>query len=317
MRNWDKSLKMLIAECPQAFAELILGMLNIETRGIEILAQLDTEFQGTNLIADALLLTRLPNQEEVLVLTEFQSVADPEMPDRLLDYSSRARKKHKSRPTIASTIYLRDVGKVPEPPHCWSLQSGRKLLAFDYLSIKLHEQEAAKIPAFQHPAMLPLTMLTKGGANRIIVADVFNQLQSNGLKNLLPVTNLLANLALEKNQEDLDWLERKYRAMMGTLKDLPAYHWMTDDALQEGIEKGLEEGLATCRRGIASMIEIGFPGVLKFAQKELSLIRHTSLLEMLMTNIYRAKTPADVKRYLVKAVAESAELDKGGDSRTR
>lgn len=105
--------------------------------------------------------------------------------------------------------------------------------------------------------------------------------------------------------------------MTVNFKDLPAYHWMTDDAnegreegLEEGFEKGraqaLEEGL---QRAIASMIEGSFPGIIKFAKKQLPLIHHIAPLEKLVANVHKAQTPEEVKRYLSEAFAESLELD--------
>lgn len=314
MGDWDKSLKSLVADCPLAFAELILRELKINARGIKVVAQLDTGLQGYDLDADALLLITLEDGEEILVHIEFQSVSDNEMPDRLLEYCFRARKKYGRKPIVSCVIYLRDVGKVQEPPHSWGLKSGRKLMAFDYLAIKLHEEEADKLLTLNQPAILPLTLLTKGGASRTMVAGIFNELQSNGLRNLLPVTHLLANLVLKDNKVDLDWLERKYREMTVNFKDLPAYHWMTDDAYNEGREEGREEGLEkgrveSLRGAIASIIEESFPGVVKFAKKQLPLISHVAPLKKLVVNVHKAQTPEEVKRYLSEAFAESLEMD--------
>jgi predicted transposase YdaD len=319
--DWDKSLKTLVASDPQAFAEWILGEMEMETGGVKVIAQLNTEFQGYSLDADALLLVTLADEEEALIHIEFQSTADENMPDRLLDYCRRAREKYGSRPIISSVIYLRDVGKVPQPPYCWSLKSGRKLMAFDYLSIKLHEAAASKLIDLHQPAILPLTLLTKGGASRTIVTEVFNELLENGLNNLLPAAHLLANLAFHDNRANLDWLEREYRRMTVNFKDLPAYHWMTDDARNEGIEQGIERGieqgrkqereeeLARLRQAISAIIAKGFPSISKLAQKQLALIQHPAPLIKLLTNIYGVQSVDEVKRYLNEALEESLEID--------
>lgn len=64
MGNWDKGLKSLVANCPLAFAELILRELNIAPQGVTVVAQLDTKFQGYNLDADSLLLASLAFKEK-------------------------------------------------------------------------------------------------------------------------------------------------------------------------------------------------------------------------------------------------------------
>jgi predicted transposase YdaD len=239
--DWDKSLKSLVAGDPKAFVEWILRKLNVKAQEFEVVALLDTEFQGYNLDSDALLLIRLEDGEEILVHIEFQSTADEEMADRLLEYCFRARKKHGPKPIISLVIWLRNGGNLPEPPLVWALKNGLRMMAFDYLSIKLYEEEAEQLIALNQPALLPLTLLTKGGASRTIVTGIFNELQENGLQRLLPVTNLLAGLVFSENKANLEWLEREYQKMMDILKDSPAYHWMTDDARNEGLEQGREE----------------------------------------------------------------------------
>ena len=314
MGDWDKSLKSLVADCPRAFAELVLRELKLEMPGIKDIVQLDTHSQGYDLDADALLLITLEDGEEILLHIEFQSVTDQDMPERLLEYCFRARKKYGKKPIISCVIYLRDGGKVQEPPHCWELKSGRKFMAFDYLCIKLYEEEAEKLLELNQLAIWPLTLLTKGGANRTIVAGIFNELQTHGLRNLLPVTNLLASLAFQNDKSNLEWLERKYREMTIDFKDLPAYHWMTDDARDEGLaqgrEEGREEGLeAGLRLAIVGIIEQSFPALSKFAQKQLTLIHHTTPLAKLVTQIHAAQNPDEVKRYLTDAVEESLNFE--------
>ncbi len=144
----------------------------------------------------------------------------------------------------------------------------------------------------------------------------------NGLRHLFPVTNILAGLAFKNNQANLDWLEREYLKMADNiLKESPAYHWMTDDARNEGLIQGRVEGreegraaeraesIASLRQAIASVIEKGFPELSKRAQKQLALIQQPSLLTKLVIQLYDARNADEVKRYLSEALDESLELD--------
>jgi hypothetical protein len=295
-------MKTLVAESPRAFAELVLRGARIGGRAIKAVKSLNTEFQGYNLDADALLGVTLEDGEELLTHVEFQSVADADIEERLLEYGFRARKKYGKKPIVCCVIYLRHVGKVPDPPHCWQLQSGRRLLAFDYVSLKLHEQEAETLLSLDEPAMLPLALLTKGGASRTIVEGVFDELQRHGLRNLLPPTHLLASLALRDNVGDLAWLERMYHKMTVDFKDVPAYHWMTDDAREEGRADGL-------RLAIVSFIERNFSSATELAQTQLALIHDAGVLEKLVMTIYSAQTSEEVERALTDAAEESVKHD--------
>ena len=104
-------------------------------------------------------------------------------------------------------------------------------------------------------------------------------------------------------------------------KDLPAYHWMTDDARNEGIEQGREQGLeqglkqgqetelVRLRQTIAVIIEKGFPALTKVAQKQLALIQHPTPLLQLITNLYGVQSADEVRQYLREALEESLEIE--------
>lgn len=100
-------------------------------------------------------------------------------------------------------------------------------------------------------------------------------------------------------------------------KDLPAYHWMTDDARNEGIEQGIEQGrkkereedLVRLRQTIAVIIEKSFPAITKIAQKQLALIQHPTPLLKLITNLYGVQSADEVRQYLREALEESLEIE--------
>jgi flagellar biosynthesis/type III secretory pathway protein FliH len=137
-------------------------------------------------------------------------------------------------------------------------------------------------------------------------------------------------LVFQNSQSNLEWLERKYRAMTIDFRDLPAYyHWMTDDARQEGLAKGREEGineglkrgreetlkeahekdLAALRKVIADMIQQSFPNISKFARKHLLLINQDDVLMGLAIKIHIAQDSDEATAYLLEALKKSAELD--------
>ncbi len=284
MGDWDKSLKTLVVESPQAFAEWIM-----KETGLTVMGLLPTEFKVYDLVADGLLMLALQDGEEVVLLIEFQSTNDTEMGERLLDYSLRARKLH-SKEVIACVIFLRKDGEVPEPPLLWAYRNGKKYLVFEYTCIKLWELEAEELLALNQPALLPLTLLTKRGASRTIVEEIFANLLEHRLTNLLPVSNLLAGLVLE--EADREWLHRRYQHMTDILKDSPAYRWMTDDAREAGLEEGIKRGrkaereelLKELRVTVLTIVAGRYPKYLRLAKK---LVRDATDVERLQSLIIR------------------------------
>src|SRR5260370_36632171 len=113
MGKYDHAMKVIVDASPQAVARFVIQQYNLlrgthlPLEGLKVVAQLNTEFQGTEADADGLLMVELtlPDGETIMVLIEFQSKRDRTMPDRLIDYCLRARHKHGERPIIACVIY--------------------------------------------------------------------------------------------------------------------------------------------------------------------------------------------------------------------
>jgi predicted transposase YdaD len=86
---YDDTFKIFISENAQDFLSWLM-------KGAHLKEKLLTEFEGHKLHADALLSALLPETgEEMLLGIECQSEKDPTMPERLLEYNLRARRKHK------------------------------------------------------------------------------------------------------------------------------------------------------------------------------------------------------------------------------
>lgn len=176
MGHYDQAMKLIVAANPLAISEFILCYAGIEipVEGLTVVAMLNTEFEGYEVDADGLLLLRTSDGEEILLQIEFQSSKHKIMPDRQIEYCLQARKKHGPLPIISCVIYLRPDGKLQEPPLCWQLRSGRKLLLFDYVCIKLWKMTQEELLALNQPALLPLILLTKGEVNRTIVRELYD-----------------------------------------------------------------------------------------------------------------------------------------------
>jgi hypothetical protein len=238
MGQYDQAMKLIVDEDPLAITRFVIQQW-FQARGrqppgkIEILAQLGTEFQATKADADGLLLVRIGAYAPMMLHIEFQKKRDAIMSDRLLDYSLRARRKHDPFPVLSCVIYLHDDGSVQEPPMTWDILDEVRLLDFQYLCLKLWEIPREEILALHQPALLLLSLLTKGEVNRIIVKDMFQELLSNKLYDLLPVGQTIVSWLL--GNTNLEWLQKEYYQMLDFFKDAPAYEWMTASAREEGL----------------------------------------------------------------------------------
>lgn len=322
MGKYDRIMKLLVDGNPRAIVQFVLQRLQltrgliIKVDGIEVLGQLSTEFQGTEADADGLLLVTTEDGRQFLVHIEFQRKRDPLMGDRLLDYCLRARRKHSPKngpplPILSCVIFLIDDGQVPEPPLTWELFDGQKNLVFDYVCIKLWETPREELLALNQPGLLPLSLLTKGEVNRIIVKEMFDELLANKLNDLLPVGQTIATWVL--GATDLAWLKREYHKMLDFFKDSPAYEWMTEDARKEGREEGREEirtqlqrALDVFRQTVVGLVAERSPKLVRLAKKQVAAVENPEKLQKAVLLISSAKEDNEVARLL-------ADLDESED----
>jgi hypothetical protein len=310
---YDQTMKSLVAASPQEMAEFILHQTESQMgfrfqEEIKTVNLLNTQFEGYEVDADGLLQITTTDEEEFLLHIEFQSSRDNNMSDRQLEYSFRARKKYGEKPVISCVIYLRPDGKLQEPPLCWKFR-GHKFMAFDYICIKLWELTREELLALNQPALLPLTLLTKGGASRTIVDEVYQGLRQNRLQALFPVVNMLAEQVLGQN--DSEWLERKYAQMKDILQDTWTYQTMQKMAREEArketqeqiaqLQKEAEEARKeaeevrrqTLEQAVLAMVSERFPKLVRSAQPLIKLAQNPNQLQQLLISLSATQNEAD------------------------
>jgi len=303
MGQYDHAMKSLVNANPEAIAQFVLRQWRL-TRGetiqenAKVIAQLSTEFQGTEAEADGLLLMGT-EEDKFLIHIEFQSKRDTIMPDRLLDYCLRARHKHGYLPITSCVIYLHEDGHMQEPPACWEV-FGQKNMIFDYICIKLWEVPREEMLALNQPALLPLALLTKGEVNSIIIRDTFEELLANKLYDLLPIGQTIAAWLLRGT--NLEWLKKEYSKMLDFFKDSPAYEWMTEDAREEGRQQLLtaqRQTLEEYRQILVALIAKPFPQLARLAEKQVSAIKDQKRLQQLILRVNMAQDAAEVEVLLL------------------
>jgi hypothetical protein len=108
---------------------------------------------------------------------------------------------------LLDVIYLRDYGDVPQPPLRWEVANGLEVLQFHYRSIELGKIPVEDFRQTRRVGLLPLLILTKGGATYEVVEEVIAELEAAEKPELLPITELLASLVF-KDEADQVWIER-------------------------------------------------------------------------------------------------------------
>jgi hypothetical protein len=140
--------------------------------------------------------------------------------------------------------------------------------------------------------LLPLLILTQGGATHEVVEEVINKLVAAKQQELLPVTKLLSSLAFE-SEDDQEWLTRRFHQMQDILRETRAYQ----EIIQEGKLEALHDALL-------KIVRERFPEMIEVMQKQIGGVVNPTTLEDLLVNISLAQNLQEALRALIA-------LDKG------
>jgi predicted transposase/invertase (TIGR01784 family) len=271
--DWDDALKIYIGDNAKDLLEWIYG-----TR-IVVKRKLQTEFKVRTIEADALIeseVMEFEGEEEgepILFHIEVQSTNDPEMAERLLSYCFSARRTHHME-VYSCVIYLRDVGTVPQSPLDWK-RRGRTYMVFDYTVVELSKVPFEDLKQTGRINLLPLLVLTQGGANRTRMQEVITELAEAKKVDLLFATKLFADLVF-KDEEDQRWLERIFAMYRDPLAQTPTYQKILKEGREEGLEKGKLEGL---RHSVLKIVENRFPSLIELARERVQLVSKSETID--------------------------------------
>jgi hypothetical protein len=243
--QYDRAMKLLVESNPEAMARFIFHEWHKQqgAKGPEVpitaVTLLSEEFQSEELKGDGVWLVEGPEGPLYLVEIEYQSVLDPTMPLRSLEYLARAKKKHWKTcgelPVLGVVIYLFDEDSMAGCPLRWPGLNGTTALVFQYLTINMKELAREELLALREPALWPLALLTKGKVDRILIETMFAELLEQKLYNMLPIGHTIAAWFLR--DDDLSWLHQEYQKMFEIFKDSPALQWMEDSVREEERKK--------------------------------------------------------------------------------
>ena len=236
MGQYDRAMKLLTESNPEAMARFVLhewrkqqapGEPEVEIVAVTLLSE---EFQSEELKGDGVWLVEGPAGPLCMVEMEYQSALDATMPLRSLEYLARAKKKHEKicgkLPVISVVIYLFDEKDMPDCPLNWPGLYATTAMVFYYLIIQMKDLSREEFLALREPALWPLALLTKGEVDRILIEEMFADLQSHKLYNTLPIGYAIAAWFLRDN--DLSWLNKEYQRMFEFFKDSPAIQWIEE-----------------------------------------------------------------------------------------
>ncbi|MBE3560006.1 MAG: hypothetical protein IMW89_12375 [Ktedonobacteraceae bacterium] len=314
-KPWDHGTRALVRASPQAFTRLVIpGAHYVRTRPEKLKTwQLETDT----------LLEVTFNDQPLLLHLEFQTYRDAEMPERLLRYNVLVRSEF-GLPVLSCVIYLLKDGTVAARPLRWSVPSRREVLLFDYEVLEIASLTPEELLQAGQPGLLPLLPLTKEGARREIVKQMFDLLPPEQYKDLDLIGFTFASLVFRrlKATNDLEWLQRSFSHMQDIIRETPVYEWILQEGLEEGrkegLEKGLKEGrkegqkegsLKALRETLVEIVKVRFPALHELAKACVAVLEQPDALQKLTVQVSVARDEAEARQHLLALEApENREM---------
>lgn len=194
-------------------------------------------------------------------------------------------------------IYLRDYGDVPQPPLRWEVAKGLEVLQFHYRSIELGKIPTDELRRTGRVGLLPLLILTKGGATYNVVEEVIAELEAAEKPELLPITELLASLVF-KDVADQEWIERTFAMLKDPLRDTPAYQRYLKEGRELGREEERQQSLERQRQTLLEIVQVRFPKLLHLTKGLATITSNPEVLERLIVKMGTAQTLEEAQESL-------------------
>lgn len=223
--TYDNTLKYLVEQAPEAFAQWLLGT----STEVQVLK---TELSLEPVRADSV--TFLQTSQQLLHL-EFQTLpqSSPSLPLRMLDYWVRLYRQYNCE-IEQVVIFL----KPTTSDAVWVDRFTATKTSHRYRVIRIWEEEPT--PLLSVPSLLPLAVLARTNAPDALLQQVAAQVDmiesSNLRQSISACTQLLAGLIFDNEQ-----IHQFFRS--DTMKESVIYQEILREGLQEGLQQGLQQGL--------------------------------------------------------------------------
>ena len=226
--KYDAALKELLRHCHAAILRDLLGIPVTSSTLMEERPRESTSVRTS----DFLLRVVQEDGEEFLVLIEFQTYWQRNVPQRLLEYRAR-HVLREELDAITVVMLLR-----PSPSATDHYQD--REVDYRFRLVKPYELDAAEVLRENRVCLMPLTPLMQGGvdvaveAERAIVdSDLAEEVKADMLTNM----TLMAGLVSRDLARHL--LKRRRDLMIQSF----GYELIKQEGLEEGLKEGLEKGL--------------------------------------------------------------------------
>jgi hypothetical protein len=166
-KPYDNGSKRLLALSAQALLDWL-------SPGSRFTGRFSEQFQSREIEADAMIESYSPTNELEMVHIEFQSKADPNMSQRMLEYATLAFPRCEC-PIRSYVLYLRENQEAPQSPLIRRYRNGELYTWFHCTEVHVWQTPHRTMLDQNVPGLLPLVPLMDGGSSREVIEEIITR----------------------------------------------------------------------------------------------------------------------------------------------
>jgi hypothetical protein len=319
-KKYDNMMSALIGRNPQAFLDFLYP-------GSRFVKHHRNKLANTQRQPDAVIeAVRIKTGKVFLAQPEIQTEPDDEMAERLALYQVLLRWDHKKRsnvwvPVSSSVLHLTKAHKDLQVPLHWTApgedDEDDKVLDFYFKSVEMRDKTPEEILRLGHLELLPLLPATQGGASHEIIEMMMERLLASDDRDLAYYGYIMAGLVFKGQQDEIEWLERRYKMLDEKFSASPVYQWTIEKGKAEGIaigeERGKAEGiaigeaqaqaqtLARMRKRVIDVVLDRFSSLTRLTNGIVAAINNPDSLVDLAISLAQAQSTEEAEQILLEA----------------
>jgi len=271
---------------------LLRAFLKMEVEESHLIEELPRETVSLR-SSDFPIRVRTREGEELIVLMEFQTWWEPDLPLRVGEYVLRFRRRYHLPVRPLVFLFKSSPSAVDE------YDNG--VVRVRYELVRMWEVEGRELLEMRDLYLLPLVGAARSEEEEIFEAErlIYESELEREVK-----ADLLTILAIFSGLKSKDMVERLILRRRDIMIESAAYDIIKEEGFKEGLKKGLEEGaLETARRMVLEVLQERFGVVPRSMMERVREIDNDGVLNVLIRQAVRCESLEEFREAMEKALS--------------
>ena len=265
--RYDVAAKVVIQYGKESMLRRFVG---IDPEEVDLLEELPQESVSLRR-SDFPLWVKLKGGEERIILVEFQTRWERDVPLRLIEYTARYKLRYRI-PVDSVVVLLRRREGLEE-------EYRDETIRFRYRLVRVWQMRGKDVLGEKEIWLYPFVPVMRSEERDIIAAEeeIYNSQLEREVK-----ADLLTALAIFSGFRGQEMVRELIRRRRDIMIESPAYEIIKEEGIREGLQQGIQQGLQQgIRQMLLETLEVKFETVPLRLMRQINEIQDTEALKML------------------------------------